>query len=64
MPYLNMDDNYPDHPKVEALSDAAYRFHGATSPGDKPIHETIKTARTSAQTPAGPDHLPELAERG
>lgn len=29
MPYLNLDDNYPDHPKVEALSDAAYRFHGA-----------------------------------
>lgn len=30
MPYLNLDDNYPDHPKVEALSDAAYRLHGAT----------------------------------
>ena len=29
MPYLNLDDNYPDHPKVEALSDAAYRLHGA-----------------------------------
>jgi hypothetical protein len=29
MPYLNLDDNYPDHPKIEALSDAAYRFHGA-----------------------------------
>lgn len=29
MPYLNIDDNYPDHPKVEALSDAAYRLHGA-----------------------------------
>ena len=29
MPYLNIDDNYPEHPKVEALSDAAYRFHGA-----------------------------------
>ena len=28
MPYLNLDDNYPDHPKVEALSDAAYRLHG------------------------------------
>lgn len=24
-----MDDNYPDHPKVEALSDAAYRLHGS-----------------------------------
>ena len=29
MPYLNIDDNYPDHPKVEALSDAAYRLHGS-----------------------------------
>jgi hypothetical protein len=29
MPYLNLDDAYPDHPKVEALSDAAYRLHGA-----------------------------------
>lgn len=29
MPYLNLDDGYPDHPKVEALSDAAYRLHGS-----------------------------------
>lgn len=29
MPYLNLDDNYPDHPKIEALSDAAYRLHGS-----------------------------------
>jgi hypothetical protein len=29
MPYLNLDDDYPDHPKVEALSDAAYRLHGS-----------------------------------
>ena len=29
MPYLNLDDNYPDHPKIRALSDAAYRLHGA-----------------------------------
>lgn len=29
MPYLNLDDSYPDHPKIEALSDAAYRLHGA-----------------------------------
>jgi hypothetical protein len=30
MPYLNLDDNYPDHPKVEALSDAAFRLHTAS----------------------------------
>ena len=29
MPYLNLDDAYADHPKVEALSDTAYRLHGA-----------------------------------
>jgi len=29
MPYLNLDDNYPDHPKIEGLSDAAYRLHGS-----------------------------------
>lgn len=29
MPYLNLDDNYPDHPKIEALSDGAYRLHGS-----------------------------------
>jgi len=27
MPYLNMDDNYPEHPKVEQLSDGAFRLH-------------------------------------
>ena len=26
MPYLNLDDNYPDHPKVEALTDAEFRI--------------------------------------
>jgi len=25
VPYLNLDDNFADHPKVDALSDAAYR---------------------------------------
>lgn len=29
MPYLNLDDNYPDHPKVEGLTDAAFRLHTA-----------------------------------
>lgn len=29
MPYLNVDDNYHDHPKVAALTDAAYRLHGS-----------------------------------
>lgn len=29
MPYLNQDDNFPDHPKIAGLSDAAYRLHHA-----------------------------------
>jgi len=29
MPYLNMDDNFPDHPKIDPLSDGAYRLHTA-----------------------------------
>lgn len=27
MPYLNMDDSFPDHPKVDGLSDGAFRLH-------------------------------------
>ncbi len=27
MPYLNLDDNFPDHPKVDQLSDGAFRLH-------------------------------------
>lgn len=27
MPYLNLDDNFADHPKVDRLSDAAFRLH-------------------------------------
>jgi hypothetical protein len=29
MAYLNVDDNYPDNPKVSPLSNAAYRLHGS-----------------------------------
>lgn len=29
MPYLNLDDNYADHTKVDNLSDAAFRLHTA-----------------------------------
>lgn len=29
MPYLNIDDGFPEHPKVDALSDAAFRLHVA-----------------------------------
>lgn len=29
MPYLNTDDGFPDHPKIDALSDGAFRLHVA-----------------------------------
>ena len=27
MPYLNLDDNFADHPKVDGLTDGAFRLH-------------------------------------
>lgn len=30
MPYLNVDDGVDEHPKIEALSDAAYRLWKAS----------------------------------
>ena len=29
MPFLNLDDNFADHPKVDALTDGAFRLHVA-----------------------------------
>lgn len=29
MPFLNLDDNFADHPKVDPLSDGAFRLHVA-----------------------------------
>lgn len=29
MPWVNLDDQFPEHPKVWELSDAAYRLHTA-----------------------------------
>ena len=29
MPYLNLDDNFADHPKVDRLSHGAFRLHVA-----------------------------------
>jgi hypothetical protein len=29
MAYLNLDDNYAEHPKIVELSDGAYRLHGS-----------------------------------
>jgi len=29
VPYLNTDDEFPDHPKIDPLSDGAFRLHVA-----------------------------------
>lgn len=29
MPWVNLDDNFPEHPKVDGLSDAAFRLQVA-----------------------------------
>ena len=29
MPFLNLDDNFADHPKIDGLSDGAFRLHVA-----------------------------------
>lgn len=29
MPYIMLDDNYADHPKVDSLTDGAFRLHTA-----------------------------------
>lgn len=54
MPYLNLDDNYADHPKVDALSDGAFRLHTAgllyaskhLTDGYVPAHRVPRLIRT------------------
>ena len=54
MPYLMSDDGFPDHPKVEALSDCAYRLHDAgrhyaarhTTDGAIPKYRVPRLTRT------------------
>lgn len=54
MPYLNLDDGFADHPKVDALSDGAFRLHVAalcfcaknTTDGVIPAHRVTRLTRT------------------
>lgn len=67
MPYLNMDDNFADHPKVDALSDGAFRLHVAgllycarhTTDGIIPAHRVARLTRTYK-----PTQLAELLRSG
>lgn len=65
MPFLNMDDNFADHPKVDALSDGAFRLHVAglcysakhMLDGFVPAHRVPRLTRTYR-----PRHLAELMQ--
>jgi hypothetical protein len=67
MPYLMSDDGFPEHPKVDALSDGAYRLHDAgrhyaaknLTDGNMPAR---KVARLTPHYKAS--HLAELLDSG
>lgn len=63
MPYLNTDDGFPDHEKVDPLSDGAYRLHssGMHYCARKLTDGTIPSSRVARLTPNyKPSHLKEL----
>jgi len=65
MPFLNLDDNFADHPKVDPLSDGAFRLHVAgmlyaakhKTDGFIPAHRVPRLTRTYR-----PRFLAELME--
>jgi hypothetical protein len=63
MPYLNIDDGFPDHQKVDHLSDGAFRLH-VSALAYCAKHTTdgrIPAQRVSRLTPNyKPGHLSEL----
>lgn len=63
MPYLNMDDRYPEHPKIDALSDGAFRLHVAAMAycAREMSDGTVPKNRIARLTPNyRPKHLAEL----
>lgn len=64
-PYLNVDDEFPDHPKVDALSDGAFRLHVAgMAYGAKNLSDGIvPEGRVARLTPGyRPAQLAELVK--
>lgn len=67
MPYLNIDDRFADHPKVDALSDGAFRLHVSglcycaanTTDGVIPAGRVQRLSRTFKSA-----HLAELLRAG
>lgn len=47
MPYLNLDDSYPDHPKVDRLSDGAFRRRSSRMGREKAASLRQQTDRPS-----------------
>ena len=63
MPYLNIDDHYPEHPKIDALSDGAFRLHvAAMAYCAKELSDgTVPMSKVRRLTPNyRPAHLSEL----
>lgn len=67
MPYLNTDDGFPDHEKVDALSDGAFRLHvsGMHYCARKLSDGAIPVARVDRLKPNyKPNQLQELLRGG
>lgn len=67
MPYVIFDDGYPDHPKIEALSDAAFRLHSTAiiNAGRLLTDGLILEARVPRLVPGyRPKTLAELVDAG
>ena len=67
MPYLNTDDEFPEHPKVDALSDGAFRLHvsGMHYSAKRLTDGRVPVDRPPRLTPNyKPGHLNELVRRG
>ena len=67
MPYLNLDDGFADHEKVDALSDGAFRLHvaGLCRCAKDLTDGFVAKRRVARLTPNYKrDHLTELLEAG
>lgn len=67
MPYLNLDDNFADHPKVDRLSDGAFRLHvaGLCHSAKHLTDGVIPTDRPPRLVPKfRPQYVAELIDHG
>ncbi|MEN8675209.1 hypothetical protein [Nocardioides sp.] len=67
VPYLNLDDQYADHPKVDALSDGAFRLQtsGLCYAARKLTDGFVEESRVHRLMPVyKPKYLAELLDAG